>query len=439
MPQDWPIDAHCHLFNVFYLTREMAEILWDTVWGSYPRRTEALKAIPGVCAEGALDWLKGLKDQISQLSQSAFGSYEDNFNLLTRAYQQTFETDEKLIMYPLMMDIHYMAAKPCSPYPKPEVKEAGVAPAKNPKQLFDELFNELKTAIVQRAREVESLQLAAPNAASTAFSPDDVGQKLDAIYNEVSSPSSAALRAAAGDGIELSGGFAEQVRELMDLRQAHPDTIFPFFAVDPRRAGIMDVITKGSPFLSEGIPLVGRNGPFFGVKLYPRLGYLPLDVDTECPGLYKWCQDNEIPITIHCSMTGFPPGPNAGCGGFGDPANWKGVLDAYPGLRINLAHFGNNGAGWKETIINLMKRTGNNVYTDLACFTEEAKLRDAQSALTTCNALKGRLMFGTDFDVMLTTDFVTLGNYFEQFKTVFSPGQMADMSRRVPSLFLNRG
>jgi predicted TIM-barrel fold metal-dependent hydrolase len=439
MPQESPpIDAHCHLFNVFYLTSEITEILWDMVWGNYPHRTEGLKAMSGVDSEGIREWFQTLMGQISQLSHSAFGSYEDNFSLLTRAYQQSFQTDEKLVMYPLMMDIHYMAAKPCSASLKQVGEDLKGSFVKDRRQLFDELFGELKTAVVKRGQEVLPSQMAAAKALSVTFSSVDVEQKLDDIYKEVTTPPSDGLKAAISDGVELSKGFVKQVRALLELRKAHPDTVFPFFAVDPRRAGIMDVITKSHHFLATEAPLVGKNGPFFGIKLYPRLGYRPMDVQKECPDLYKWCRDNDIPITIHCSLTGFPLGQNSGYGDFGSPENWKEVLTLYPELRINLAHFGHNGDGWKDIILDLMKKPGNNVYTDLSCYTEEETLKEARSVLETNDALKGRLMFGTDFDVMLTTDFITLANYFEQFKTVFSDGQMVDMSRRVPSLFLNQ-
>jgi predicted TIM-barrel fold metal-dependent hydrolase len=439
VPPNNPIDAHCHLFNVFYLTGEISEILWDVVWGKYPLRTEAPGALPGTRAESIWGWFRDLKSQISELCQSAFGSYEDNFSMLTKAYQQTFGTTEQLVVYPLMMDIHYMAAKPFSEYVKPASKDARVAPVKDPKKLFDDLFGELKEAVVQRARELEPARPAPPKDAPATFGPDDIRQKLDAIYGEITSCAARMLRmAATAFGFKFSNAFARQVKELLALRQAHPDLVFPFFAVDPRRAGIMDVITKGKHFLPTKAPLVSRNGPFFGIKLYPRLGYLPMDVETGCPGLYKLCQDQDIPITVHCGMGGFPPGQNSGYGEYGNPENWKTVLAAYPRLRINFAHFGNKGEGWKQTIVSLMNGEENKVYTDLACYTEEAELIDAKAAMAASEVLKGRLMFGTDFDVMLTTDFVDLEDYFKHFKTVFADGDsMEDMSRRVPSLFLN--
>jgi C1A family cysteine protease/predicted TIM-barrel fold metal-dependent hydrolase len=439
------IDAHCHLFNVFYLTSEITEILWDKLWGNYPHRkevslTKTLQATGGVSLKDIRKWFDSLKNQIAEVSHSSFGSYEDNFRLLTSAYQESFQTgtDEKLIMYPLMMDIHYMIADPCS-MPLEAIAPDREGPfVDNPQQVFDELFNELKNVIIQRQNATLPVQMKTMKAFSTSFPYIDVEKKLDDIYKEIVSPRDQGLKTTIADGVELSKGFEKQVRDLMDLRKAHTDTVFPFLAVDPRRIGIMDVITKGTHFLPKEAPLVGKKGPFFGIKLYPRLGYKPADVETHCPGLYKWCHDNDIPITFHCSMTGFPPLSDWKCDDYGDPANWRGILDQYPHLRIDFAHFGNNGYQWADKIIDLMKRPGSNVFTDLACYTDSTKLSEVETMLNNYPILKERLMFGTDFDVMLTTSFIDLKEYFEHFKTIFSEDEMDAMSRDVPRLFLNR-
>ena len=127
---------------------------------------------------------------------------------------------------------------------------------------------------------------------------------------------------------------------------------------------------------------------------------------------------------------------------FGDPANWGPVLDQYPKLRIDFAHFGNNGANWAEKIVDLMERPGNNIFTDLACYTDPEKLKTAKAMLKANPILKKRLMFGTDFDVMLLTDFIDLQGYFDRFNPavgkIFSEEEMDAMSRDVPRSFLNR-
>lgn len=141
--------------------------------------------------------------------------------------------------------------------------------------------------------------------------------------------------------------------------------------------------------------------------------------------------DNDILITVHCSMTGFPPAENSGYGGFGSPDGWKKVLALYPGLRINLAHYGNNGDGWDgwpAGIIDLMKGPRNHVYTDLGSYTSEREPEDIPTMLADNDLLKGRLGFGTDYDVMLMTDFISPEKRFTQFRNVLLEEEMAAMS-----------
>lgn len=89
MPQGTPrIDAHCHLFNVYYLVNEIAEILWDKLWGNYPHRREALGAAGEVSLGDIRRWFSEFLKQVAQVSHASFNSYEDNFRLLTSAYRQ---------------------------------------------------------------------------------------------------------------------------------------------------------------------------------------------------------------------------------------------------------------------------------------------------------------------------------------------------------------
>ena len=285
MPQTAPrIDAHCHLFNVFYLTSEIAEILWDKLWGNYPHRQKAFGIAGGVRPAGIRAWFDSLLKQISEVSGSAFNSYEENFNLLTAAYRKSFKTDEKLIVYPLMMDIRYMIADPCSAPPGAAPPPAEGPVAGDPQRVFDELFAELKDAVVRRRQETFPSQVKAMTALAVPLPDIDAGKTMDKIYAGIVHPPDQGFKAAVADGVELSKGCERQAWELMDLRKRHPDCVFPFFAVDPRRIGILEMVTKGRHFLPGEAPLVGKNGPFFGIKLYPRLGYLPVYVELQCPG-----------------------------------------------------------------------------------------------------------------------------------------------------------
>lgn len=109
-----------------------------------------------------------------------------------------------------------------------------------------------------------------------------------------------------------------------------------------------------------------RNKGFIGVKLYNALGYRPLgnaEVDkernrifnrndreryTEFTGeefdnvmreLYRYCVENQVPITTHCSHTGVEAYPGASHI-FGRPAFWIQALKEFPDLHVDLAHFG---------------------------------------------------------------------------------------------------
>jgi C1A family cysteine protease len=441
------IDAHCHLFNVFFLTSEIAEILWDSLWGNYPHRKEAFaaRAGAGVSLASIRSWLDDLLTQIRQVAHSSFNSYEENFNLLTAAYRRSFKTDEPLIVYPLMMDIHYMVAEPCTAPPQaaPSKQEAAEPPIEDPRAAFDALFAEVRAAVIQRHEETMPERVMAFRAAAAAPPEIDVERTLEKIYDRiVQPPPPTGFKAADTTGLELSKGFEKQVWELLELHKRHPECVFPFFAVDPRRSGVMEMLTRGRPFLPTAGPLVSPKGPFFGLKLYPRLGYLPQDVDRLCPELFGWCAESGIPITAHCSRGGFPPIRIYNCDDFGDPAHWEPILDKYRGLKLDLAHFGNEGPGWAQKIVALMKKPGSRLYTDLACCTDPARLRDARDLIEAEPVLGERLMFGTDFDVMLMTDLITLENYFRQFDPeagqIFTDEQFAAMAGSVPRAFLGR-
>ena len=120
-----------------------------------------------------------------------------------------------------------------------------------------------------------------------------------------------------------------------------------------------------------------KNGLFWGVKMYPKLGYAPDDFK-QYPHLedfYKTCAENKIPITTHTSPGGMdiadPYCFERYAGGvskeryhhgeaqqfiidrYHNPARWEAVLEDYKLLKINFAHFGGYDL-WKE-IVNAKK------------------------------------------------------------------------------------
>jgi predicted TIM-barrel fold metal-dependent hydrolase len=172
--------------------------------------------------------------------------------------------------------------------------------------------------------------------------------------------------------------FYEQWKELSELRglRKHNKTVIPFLAVDPRNPNLYADFLAA---FSDPARRVNRTGqafldsafPFFGVKIYPSLGYLPSD--PVLMDIFKVCAEKRIPVTTHCggASVRFSQDKKNGqyyvsngqervltdykfdCSKYGKarqateianffnaPNNWIPVADAFPALKINLAHFG---------------------------------------------------------------------------------------------------
>jgi uncharacterized protein len=143
----------------------------------------------------------------------------------------------------------------------------------------------------------------------------------------------------------------EELRELA-ARDENKDILIPFAAVDPRH---------GPSVVDKTIDLIENQG-FAGIKLYPPTGYHPYDRILH--PLYEWAEEKGVPVLTHCSRPADvqyrgEPTPEMRIdpvnGGvltqdtyhllelFTDPDAYIRIMQRWPGLRLNLAHFG--GAG----------------------------------------------------------------------------------------------
>jgi predicted TIM-barrel fold metal-dependent hydrolase len=245
--------------------------------------------------------------------------------------------------------------------------------------------------------------------------------------------------------------FDLQVKMLLELQHKYPQRIFPFFAVDPRRDGILE----------EAKNYVVNGTPFLGIKLYTPNGYSPTDPllfgtnkGDDC--LYKFCEDNQIPITAHCSAKGFATFAmktqvkgkvyidntlvDADCSKhvvfkndfhesaslaiaeranvLNHPKLWEVVLERYPNLYLNLAHFGVGDPERTNGIFKLMQ-TYKNLYTDLSCISDPATLEKILVKYNSADEyVKSKFLFGSDYFLVLifTNDFKT---YYDTYVSVF--------------------
>ena len=147
---------------------------------------------------------------------------------------------------------------------------------------------------------------------------------------------------------------------------------------------------------------------FAGIKLYPPLGFNPWPEDDEkelekVRFIYSECARKGIPLTVHCSDSGFSASPMAR--EFTDPSKgWQNVLrrPEYRNLRINFAHLGAQSDGsevWNKSLIETIK-LNRNVFTDCSCQTTD-ELSYKKIKKMSLEGISENILFGTDFVINL--------------------------------------
>ncbi len=146
---------------------------------------------------------------------------------------------------------------------------------------------------------------------------------------------------------------------------------------------------------------------FAGIKLYPPLGFEPWpEKEKELEKvkiLYQTCVNRNIPVITHCSTEGFLV--NNKYREYSDPSGqWAEVLEHYPQLKINFAHFGAGSKKWQDAIVKLIRNGAQHVYADFSCNTIKDKYYKKLAKRLSDeggNLLEKRILFGTDFMIHL--------------------------------------
>jgi predicted TIM-barrel fold metal-dependent hydrolase len=267
----------------------------------------------------------------------------------------------------------------------------------------------------------------------------------------------------------------------------------PFVAFDPRRdleagrpeptravaapttagSGGTDGGPLGAPMLpsaaTPALELVRyaiESAGFLGVKLYPPVGFAPIDnvrlrahlpfaarLDGALWELYGYCQTAEVPITTHASAANEY---GLGLHTLVAPEHWRPVLERVPGLRLNLGHFGHDygvaargapketAGAWVYQAAALIEHYPN-VYADLS---NSPLVYDAAYAsrlivlladvIARYPKVKRRLMYGSDWWLSgLDPDAeAAVGKFRSTFADLFSPEEVADLMGRNALRFL---
>lgn len=419
-------DAHCHIFTLKYIMKEVKSLLHDILNRTYPwKEPKVDKGLLG--ATGKWKEIKNLLRQLYEIIRSSSGSEDENLDFLIDEAKKAFPNDSYRII-PLMMDVFYMLAYPLDKDEEPQFIKGLKAASVNEKE-FQEAWNDILEDFKGYVQSQNT------NLRGSKGDGGDVkfDQVLKIIEEERSVKGTLTLKASALKSADTQGfyhtdGYCYHMDKLMELVGNRNGLLYPFVAIDPRRPGIIDTLLSGSFFTG--------NKRFYGVKLYPRMGY-----DPQCKPLgavYKYCSDNSIPITYHCGMGGFPPGTDWKYTKYGNPDNFEPIIKEYPNLRIDFAHMGSTDdtytwAGKVDKLIN----DYDNVYTDLSCYVSTNELDPIMKRFWKDKSkLKTRLMFGTDFDVMYFTGKVTMENYFKNFKSTFTEDELKLIMHDNPTRFL---
>ena len=282
--------------------------------------------------------------------------------------------------------------------------------------------------------------------------------------------------------VEVEGYKMELSKEIQDWENKKEDKLFeiyPFMGIDTRNYDTWDEIKrlldkyfnkfeeddsaeKRRERLFKKMGMLECNmykieedyyvGAFAGIKLYPQLGFDPYPSNSKefekTDNLYKYCIEKRIPITTHCSDGGYKTGDNDIL--TSPLGRWKKVLERYPELTLNFAHFGSqkeDETEWRDAIIDLTKKYPN-VYTDISCNDMSMKYyAELESILTEASnnepskELYKRVLFGSDFSInMLVTEVESYNQNLEvftnpEFKLSYKP----DLCEHNPERFLFGG
>ncbi len=223
-----------------------------------------------------------------------------------------------------------------------------------------------------------------------------------------------------------------QLDAMREALHAHPHRMLPFVALDPNNPDMEALFLKA--FSDEY--------QFYGVKIYPLMGYLPNH--PKLMEVFEVCERLGIPVTTHCGgnatsaiantfelpcrkydsqgnemdslqVVTFKNNLEKGLF-FSDPARWLPVLERFPKLRLNLAHFGGddewkrfskkNSDTWVHRIIAMMEDY-EQVYTDVSFLIHLTEKRHSgflesfEELLREKELVRNRTLFGSDYYMVL--------------------------------------
>ena len=233
--------------------------------------------------------------------------------------------------------------------------------------------------------------------------------------------------------------YEQQIKATAAQCLRYPGRVLPFLAVHPHRHNVLDILEKHT-----------GDGGFVGVKLYPTLGYV---VDSASAlEVIRYCNDNGLPITMHCNKGGFRPSNVPW--EYASPEKWRNILNGHKKLKINFAHFGGDdfypraGSGdvsFKEQILRLMEDFPGRVFTDIS-FQTTPMVMDEEGGGGSAGFFKelrrvlgkepyrSQVLWGTDWWMVQMR--VSEASYWNYYRKALGDDLFERMATRNPMKFL---
>lgn len=445
LPSNGRIDTHCHLFNKKVLS-------WRLVIDFVQSRINEVVSANADTMEN-VGSLKTIKRAIHFLKIGMQPSSEE-------VYKTLITTEKGYSVVPLMFDLDYC------------MKGAhGVEGKMESSSIESELIAAYNQILTDDREKLLRIKGDTDYRCNICNNTEESQNEIDELVQTIDSLLNPDYQANELDFAHRIDPFLDQENQLVDLQKKHPDTVFPFYVVDPRRKENFH-LENGSYDLTPILKRLAINGGhFYGIKLYTPNGYSP--ADPMLMPLYEYCEKHAIPLTAHCSGGGFASfvktvnihgliyrnnaiekyNGNITFNHYkitdservhekaqmlNHPLLWEKVLEQYPHLTLNLAHFGSSASSeeWSEHIIRLMKLYPN-LYTDFSCIADESTLNNMYHTYYSkaTPLVKNRFLYGSDFYLnMLFID--NMKQYINHFEKVFSPAEMREISEMNPRRFL---
>ncbi len=419
-------DTHCHLLYKGYITRRILYTLLDLM-SDLDKLISYNKFKNEATQKQKIKISSLIKRTINVINLMMSSSSQDVLHHLEHSYGQM-----DLIIVPLAYDVS-------SCFQEAYAQDISTLTIRQERDLLNDIRNDLLFILDRYVQKLTHYKI---------FSQlKSLHNKLELLTNNKNTETRA---------LNSKDVYMFQLNQLLELKQAYPGRVYPFLYVDPRRAHTLRLAKE----------LVGKDKPFLGIKLYTPNGYSPLDQNLL--ELYEYCQQEQIPITAHNAYGGFSTFVKKLeiKGGFfrngqiiehngwiefetdfftsphkaileraerlNHPMLWAKVLELFPQLRLNLAHFGGDGKHWQEHVIKLMIKYAN-VYTDLSCQTQERMLQHIKKNYL--HLAPQKFLYGSDY--YLNLFFIdSFQQYFANFLKVFDDTELERLTYQNAQAFL---